>query len=177
MNAVAVAPSVEFASAFLAMLADFEAQEPHNAEFYAPARRDFAAYVQSLKDQEAGVNLPEGFVPCTHRWLLSPAGEIVGVTRLRHNINTPFLAEHGGHIGYDVAPSRRRRGYGHLAMAVGLREARVVGLDRVLLCASEDNAASRSTIERAGGILESTSYSEFWKERLCKYWVTVPSEA
>ena len=159
------------------MLDDFDAHDLSNAEFYAPARRDFGAYVQSLKDEEAGVNLPEGFVPCTHRWLMSSTGEIVGVTRVRHNIDTPFLAEHGGHIGYDVAPSKRRRGYGHLAMAVGLREARVAGLDRVLLFASEDNAPSRATIERAGGTLESTSYSEFWKERLCKYWVTVSAEA
>ena len=177
MNPVALAPSVAYRSAFLAMLDDFDAHDPHNAEHYAAARHDFATYVQGLRDEEAGVNLPEGFVPRTHRWLLSPAGELVGVARVRHRIDTPFLTEHGGHIGYDVAPAMRRRGYGHIAMAVGLREARRIGLDRVLLCASETNAPSRATIERAGGILESTSYSEFWKERLCKYWVSVPAEA
>ena len=29
---------------------------------------------------------------------------MVGATRLRHNIDTPFLASEGGHIGYDVSP-------------------------------------------------------------------------
>jgi predicted acetyltransferase len=159
------------------MLDDFDTNDPYNSEFYAPARAGFRAYVQSLEDEEAGVNLREGYVPCTHRWLLSPTGQVIGVARVRHRIDTPFLAQHGGHVGYDIAPSMRRRGYGHFAMSVALLEARRLGITRLLLCASEDNAPSRAVIERAGGILESTSHSEYWNERLCKYWVTVPAEA
>jgi predicted acetyltransferase len=176
MNGVAVVPSVEYASAFLTMLDDFDTNDPYNTEFYAPARRNFGTYVQGLLDEEAGRNLPEGYVPCTHRWLVSPDGQVVGVTRLRHNIETPFLAQHGGHIGFDVAPSRRRKGYGHLALAVALREARRIGLGRVLLYAAEGNAPSRVTIERAGGELEGISFSEIWNEHLCKYWLAVPNE-
>ncbi len=43
------------------------------------------------------------------------------------------------------------RGYGHFASAVALREARRIGLERVLLCTGQENAASCATIERAGG--------------------------
>jgi predicted acetyltransferase len=170
----AIVPSVSGERAFLEMLADFESLDPGHAEFYAPAKADFAAYVQCLLDEERGKNLREGWVPCTHRWLIDPAGAIVGVARLRHNINTPFLAESGGHIGYDVAPSQRRKGYGHLALSTALSEARRIGLTRVLLCAGQDNAASRAIIERQGGELESIAYSEFWGEQLCRYWVRVP---
>jgi predicted acetyltransferase len=176
MDAIAIVPSVQYAKAFVAMLDDFDANDPHNTEFYAPARKDFSAYVQSLLDEEAGRNLPEGYVPCTHRWLVS-SDHLVGVTRLRHNIDTPFLAQHSGHIGYDVAPSERRKGYGHLALSVALCEARRLGLGRLLLYTAEDNAPSRATIERAGGQLESISFSEFWNERLCTYRLTVPTEA
>jgi predicted acetyltransferase len=174
MRASAVPPSASIEAAFLEMLADFEAHDPHNAEHYAPARHGFAAYVRGLLDEEHGKNLREGWVPCTHRWLIASTGAVVGVARLRHSISTPFLAENGGHIGYDVAPSHRRKGYGHLALSTALSEARRIGLTRVLLCTGQDNAASRAVIERQGGELETVSYSKFWGEQLCRYWVRVP---
>ena len=83
------------------------------------------------------------------------------------------MLEDGGHIGYDVAPSYRGRGYGHIALRVSLEEAARRGISRVLLYASEDNSASRAVIERAGGVLESVAYSEFWKDRVCKYRLSV----
>jgi len=124
MTASVVPPSIEYQLAFLAMLADFEERDPGNAEFYAPAKANFHAYVQSLKDEEHGIDLREGWVPCTHRWLVAPGGEVVGVARLRHNVDTPFLSAHGGHIGYDVAPGHRGQGYGHLALRAALVERR-----------------------------------------------------
>jgi predicted acetyltransferase len=176
MSAIAVAPCVDHQRAFLAMLDDFDAHDPHNTAFYAPAREDFGRYVQSLLDEEAGVNLPHGFVPCTHRWLVEPDGDIVGATRLRHRLDTPSLAENIGHIGYDVAPSKRRRGHGHFALKVALAEAQRQHIPRALLYTDEANAASRATIDRAGGVLESVAWSEFWQERLCKYWIDVPRD-
>jgi predicted acetyltransferase len=174
VSAFAAPPSTDRQRAFLAMLDDFDARDPHNTAFYAPAREDFGRYVQSLLDEEAGLNLPPGFVPCTHRWLVEPGGDVVGVTRLRHRLDTPALAENSGHIGYDVAPSKRRRGHGHLALKVALQEARRLNIARALLYIGEGNAASRATAERAGGVLESVAWSEFWQERVCKYWIEVP---
>jgi predicted acetyltransferase len=171
MVAGAVVPSVELRQGFLTMLEDFDTNDPHNTEFYAPAKSDFAAYVERLLDDERGINLREGWVPCTHRWLVTASGVVVGVMRLRHNIGIPFLAQDVGHIGYDVAPSHRRRGYGHLALATALLEAERIGIARVLLITDEDNAASRAVIERKGGVLESIAFSAFWEENICRYWI------
>jgi predicted acetyltransferase len=158
------------------MLDDFDQSDPDNAEFYATARDDFSAYVRSLLDEEEGLNLRDGWVPCTHRWLITTGGSIAGVARLRHRIDTPFLRHEAGHVGYDVAPSHRGHGYGHMALRVAVEAASCLGIKRVLLCISEGNLASRRVAERAGGVLESVSYSEFWNERLCKYWLTVGLE-
>lgn len=174
-SARAHVPTLELRPSFTAMLEDFEAHDPPNAEFYAAAKVDFPAYVQSLLDEERGLHLKDGWVPCTHRWLVSPTGDVVGVARLRHNIGTPFLAECAGHIGYDVAPRHRGQGHGHAALRVALAEAKALGLQRVLLFAAADNAASRAVIERQGATLESTEFSEFWGEQLCKYWLDVPA--
>ena len=172
----AIPPSSTHRLAFLAMLDDFAEHDPHNTDYYAPARDDFEAYVRSLIDEERGLNLRDGWVPCTHRWLVTSDNAVAGVTRLRHCLDTPFLLQDGGRIGYDVAPAYRGRSYGHIALRVSLQEAARRGISRVLLYASEDNPASRAVIERAGGVLGSVAYSEFWKERVCKYWLSVNSE-
>ena len=177
MKVVASRPSVEYKDAFLAILDDFETNDAQNAAFYAPSRKNFEMYVQSLLDEEAGLNLRENYFPCSHRWLISPSHQIVGVTRIRHRIDTPFLTENGGHIGYDIAPSRRRNGFGHFALVVAVREAKKLSLARVLLYAAEENLASRAIIERAGGVLEAVAFSRFWQEQICKYWLNVPTEA
>lgn len=164
---------MEYERAFLAMLDDFDRNDPHNTEFYAPAKQNFTAYVDTLRDEEQGRNLRENWVPCTTRWLLTDAAEVVGVTRLRHSIDTAFLAEHGGHMGYDVSPSFRGPGYGHLGLQTAMSEASGLRIDRVLLYTSEGNRASRAVIERAGGVLERIAHSSFWNEQLCTYWVAV----
>jgi predicted acetyltransferase len=173
MAVVVAKPSVAHERAFLAMVEDFDAHDPENADFYGHAKRDFGQYVQTLLDEERGVNLREGYVPCTHRWLMEDTVAVIGVVRLRHNIATPFLANEAGHIGYDVAPSWRGRGFGHRVLRAALTEARALGIGRVLLFADEDNEPSRKTIERQGGRLESIVFSEHWQQRLCRYWIEV----
>jgi predicted acetyltransferase len=169
-------PSTTHESAFLAMVGDLEAHDPENAALYAAAKLDFGRYVQSLVDEERGVNLKEGWVPCTHRWLVEGDGALVGISRLRHRINTPFLASEGGHIGYDVAPSSRGKGYGYLALHAALVEAQKLSTDRVLLFTDESNRASRRIIERHGGELEAITFSKHWNQRVCRYWIRIPRD-
>lgn len=171
-----VAPTILYENSFLEMVHEYAQLEPQHAEIYLPARDDFAAYVKSLQDEELGRNLPVGWVPCTHRWLVQDQ-DVVAVVRVRHHIGTAFLAESAGHIGYDVRPARRRQGFGLCAMRAGLVEARARGIVRALLYTGAENLASRTIIERCGGSLESISFSPFWKEQLCRYWVPVPNGA
>lgn len=170
---IASKPAPTLRAAFLRMLDDYEAHEPKNGEHYAAARGDFATYVQFLLDEERGVHLVPGHVPCTHRWLVDDGGDIGGVVRIRHTIDTDFLREEGGHIGYDVPPSRRGHGNGTACLRAGLEAARELGLPRVLLVADTDNAASWRIIEKCGGVLEVERVSAYYGVMIRRYWIDV----
>jgi predicted acetyltransferase len=49
------------------------------------------------------------------------------------------LLQMGGHIGYEIRPSRRGQAYGKLILKYGLDRAKAFGLERVLLTCDEDN--------------------------------------
>ena len=166
-------PDAALKQSFLNMLDDYDARDPENGAYYAAARADFQNYVDDLRAEETGLNLAPGFVPCSHRWLTDAEGAIAGIARVRHNIDTAFLAEEAGHIGYDVPPSQRGRGYGTASLKAGLAVALEVGLDRVLLCADAGNPASWRTIERCGGVLEQERYSKHYDCLVRRYWIEI----
>lgn len=93
-----------------------------------------------------------GYVPCTYLWIVD-GDTFLGSLAIRHELND-FLLNEGGHIGYSVRPSARRRGHAAKALSDALPMARELGISRVLVTCDEDNAGSRATIEKNGGIYE-----------------------
>jgi predicted acetyltransferase len=68
----------------------------------------FAAYVQKIRrDADEDAPRPARWVPCTTLWYVEDA-EYLGRLAIRHRL-TDFLRDSGGHIGYDVRPTARRR--------------------------------------------------------------------
>ena len=93
----------------------------------------------------------EGRVPQTTFWMVA-SEDFVGRISIRHHLN-PSLVKFGGHIGYAVRPSARRRGIGKRALRLCLAEAKRLGLLRVLLTCDDDNEGSIRIIEACGGVL------------------------
>jgi predicted acetyltransferase len=98
---------------------------------------------------------PTGHVPCTFFWVVDDddPGTYLGSLSIRHRL-TPFLLEVGGHIGYSVRPSARRRGVATAALRAALPEASALGIDDVLVTCDDDNIGSARVIEANGGVLE-----------------------
>lgn len=78
---------------------------------------------------------------------------IVGMIDVRHSLATPFLQQYGGHIGYSVRPSERRKGYATAMLQLALDFCRSLGLQEVRIGCYSDNTASIGVITACGGML------------------------
>jgi predicted acetyltransferase len=116
-------------------------------------------------------DLPPNRVPMTH-YLLFDGELLVGGSRLRRRL-IPVLLLDGGNIGYEVRRSARRRGYATEILKRTLEEARVLGLDRVLLTTEVSNAGSSRVIERAGGVPDGKTVSPRTGEQMRRYWIAL----
>lgn len=166
-----VVPSVEFESSFAHFYDDFAQHDVENSEYYQEGKSNFVHYVQRLNDEANGVNLREGYVPCSHFWLVNSDKAIIGAIRVRHNINNDFLTLEAGHIGYDIAPSYRSKGHGKYMLRLALRKAKELGIEQALITADDDNFASRKVIEANGGQLENVVMGKVFPNLLARYWV------
>ena len=81
---------------------------------------------------------------------------IVGVIDLRHHIDHPILGTWGGHCGYSVRPSERRKGYATEMLRLDILKAKELGIDKMLVTCDEGNVASERTIIAGGGVYENT---------------------
>lgn len=117
-------------------------------------------------------NLPEGKVSSNvYLAVRKEDNRIVGVIDLRHHINHPILGTWGGHIGYYVRPTERRKGYASEMLKLNLLNAKRLGLEKVLVTCGADNIGSEKTILANDGVFEKDIAV---KERLMKrYWITI----
>jgi predicted acetyltransferase len=144
----------------------------HGNDRYGLALEEFDAYLARVDRFRDAGQIPVGWVPGTEFWLDDDTGEIVACVRLRFWL-TPSLEVEGGHIGYDVRPSSRGRGFGTTALRLVLLEARRRRLERVRLTADADNLASIKIIDRNGGVFSGEAISERTGKPVRQYWIDV----
>lgn len=162
-----LSPSRDYETAFASMARDWR---DHDNDRYGLALDDFSAYMSRLEALRQPDRVPPGWVPSTEFWLENDDAQIVACVRLRLQL-TPALEIEGGHIGYDVRPSFRRRGFGTAALRLVLPEARARGLLRARLTADAENLPSIRIIERNGGMLSGQAISAKTGKLIHQYWL------
>lgn len=165
-NPVLVEPSVDLAAEFLEMAVEFKAA---GDERYDSALENFAVYLERSSNYAQSLNLMPDRVPECEFWLIDD-GKIVASSRLRHRL-TPALEREGGHIGYAVRPSERRKGYGMLILALTLEKAKNLGLKKLLITCDTDNTGSAKIIEKNRGKLEGYEISDRSGRQISRYWI------
>lgn len=133
------------------------------------AEQSFEDFVAKMRRHEQGLDLPQGFVPCTILYAFV-GSEIAGRASIRHTLNE-FLLNYGGHIGYGVIPAFRRQGIATQLLQASLKICRELKLDRVLLTCDENNVGSNKIIQSCGGKLE--NIHSFFSNQIpkCRYWI------
>jgi len=161
-----VEPSLDLKSELLSMAEEYQTR---GDDRYQAVIQDPTAFIRTLELYSKGIDLPLGFVPTTTFFLLSN-NRIMGRSSLRHRL-TAELVNEGGHIGYDIRPSERMKGYGNLILKLMLDKARSIGLDRVLVTCDVDNVASASIIRKNGGKLHGQSISNRTGKIVLQHWI------
>ena len=167
-----VDPTTRVRTSFLAAVAEFRTDRDFPVPWFVTAippraltdESQFADYVMRLvAERREETPRPAGFVPMTTLWWVDD-GRFLGRLAIRHRL-TPALQRAGGHIGYDVRPTARRRGHARAMLAAALPITKTLGIDEALLTCDETNVASRRVIESNGGRYLDTI------ERKRRYWV------
>ena len=155
-----VTPSVQYQESFLAGAAEFLAEGRLDSTYavclgynVGSLAENFPRFVVDLKAlakaARSGAQYPDRVL-----WLVD-ADEYLGQASIRPDLCTSYLLTYGGHIGYSIRPTRRRRGHGEKILALILDASREIGLKRVLVTCDSDNVGSRKIIEHNGGQFES----------------------
>lgn len=157
-----VLPTTAVRTSFLAAMDEFVAEGATGSQTaawiadHAPGWQEPAAFAdfvdEVVADAEEDRPRPARYVPSTTLWWVD-GEDYLGRISIRHRLND-FLLDVGGHIGYDVRPTARRRGHA-TGMLLGARAwARDLGIDSALVTCDDDNIGSIRVIEAAGGELE-----------------------
>ena len=130
--------------------------------------QDWIEHSNRCKDPRT---VPQGLVPATQYMLVREEDQkIVGMIQIRHFFNA-YLEKYGGHIGYSVAPSERRKGYAAQMLKMALPKCRELGMDKVLITCISGNEGSKRTILKNGGTFESVVYESDEGVNLERYWI------
>jgi predicted acetyltransferase len=164
-------PSVKYRDSFIQSVQEFQAEDRQmNYSLYS-LTNDFSAFVQELRDQQDRSKLKPGRVPGSDFWLIDD-NEFIGRLSIRDELNE-FLLKMGGHIGYEIRPSKRKQGYGTQILRLGLEKARELGLRKVLVTCDENNIGSKKIIEHNGGKFENAIQMEGDPVKKLRYWIDI----
>ncbi|RCW73261.1 GNAT family N-acetyltransferase [Saliterribacillus persicus] len=130
---------------------------------------NFHSMMNYLSNCEKGIEPQVDWVPENSTYWLVDNNEVIGVINLRHRLSHKLFNQ-GGHIGYGIRPSKRRKGYATTMLLLAFEKARELGLKKVLLVCNSSNNPSIKVILNNGGIRD-TDFIDEENNLLKRFWI------
>lgn len=168
-----IRPSIKYKRSYLEALKEFHNEGRNQDQNYEKISSDFSGFLKNFQDQVNGKNLSKGMVPESNFWLVDiERKKFLGRISIRHKLNGK-LRKLGGHIGYQIRSTQRKKGYGKRQLELALPKAKELGIKKALVTCDEDNIGSKKIIEYCGGIFKSKTSQGKNKPKLLKYCIEV----
>lgn len=166
-------PTLELKDSYLSHVAEFR----ERGEWLIPfvlrfPTDDFPAFLERLRLCALGSEVAQGYAPHETFWLVEDGVRVIGVSNLRLELNDN-LRKDGGHIGYGIRPSARRRGHATFILKETLLKAKARGITRALVTAEKGNTGSIKTILKNGGIWDSEELLPGYNDVMQRFWIPV----
>jgi len=165
-------PAREHRRAWMLLKKEFEQDNAIHFALYQNCKT-YGQFLRKWRNFHTGRHLADHLVPASKYFLLEEGSpKILGVIDIRHQLNEHLLNNPGGHIGYAIAPSERRKGYATEQLHLALEICHEMGISPVLITCHKENIASAKVIQKNGGVLEDERMSQEGKV-FQRYWITL----
>ncbi|SHH89369.1 GNAT family N-acetyltransferase [Clostridium grantii] len=169
MNLTLVRPTVKIEKLHKDFIKEWEDNKeeitPYAARLLDMNYEEWLDYTYKIENKDT---CPSQWVSAHTYFLVLDNKKIIGAVNIRHSLND-YLFNFGGHIGYGICPSERKKGYASKMLAMSLPIAKELGIDKVLIVCDKDNLASAKTIIKNGGVLENEVLED--GELIQRYWI------
>ncbi len=129
----------------------------------------YQEWLNRCRCNEKAETCPPELVPANTYFLMNE-DRILGAIDIRHKLND-YLLNFGGHIGYGIRPSERKKGYATKMLSLAIPIVKELGLDQVLITCDKTNLGSAKTIINNGGILQNEVIEDGRITQ--RYWINI----
>lgn len=166
-------PTINEKEKFIEYIKEYRLDNPNAKPLGCTEEVNYEEWLIKIEKESNGIDLEEGRVPSTVYFLMNEEDKIIAHISVRHCIDNDFLRLYGGHIGYGVRPSERRKGYATIMLHLALIKCNELGIKDVMISCKESNIGSAKTIENNLGVQKELIYIEDEQMNFKKYWINV----
>ena len=137
---------------------------------------NYDGWLEKLEEDRTRIPNEEKVPAETYFLVRENDSKIVGMINIRLTLNEN-LKKFGGHIGYSIRPTERKKGYNKVNLYLGLLCCKEHGISEVLMDCDKSNLGSAKTMQALGGKLIKEYYDDTYAHCIVQDYIINVEEA